>query len=186
MRIETYLNNIRYRLSNDNLAIGDKVYSIAFGRTLDSGEFLLHKLDFNENFSGFPDEPHTIKEIVTTEKPIRVITNCGYSPIDIYFKIIKMEEHVKDSSGLFVTYQWKEIDIKKTDDEKTEKPILIEESEWLYKGCFIQKNIHHNLVGKYVVFKNNKEQSHVGSSYTFAEAKALCVKNECFDNFQIF
>lgn len=63
-----------------------------------------------------------------------------------------------------------------------EKLRQIEVGEWLYKGCFIQKSKHPKLVGNYEVFKNNKQQSHVGRCYTFMEAKRLCVENECTDN----
>ena len=62
------------------------------------------------------------------------------------------------------------------------KPQQIETGEWLYKGCFIQKSQHPNLMGKYSVFKNNKTQDNVGRCYTFSEAKKLCKANECFDN----
>ena len=63
-----------------------------------------------------------------------------------------------------------------------EKPRQIEVGEWLYKGCFIQKSEHSELIGKYEVFKNDKHQSHVGRCYTFTEAKRLCKKKECFEN----
>ncbi len=63
-----------------------------------------------------------------------------------------------------------------------EQPIQIETDEWLYFGCFIQKNTHPQLIGSYEVFKNNKNQDHVGRCHSFAEAKVLCVKNKCSDN----
>jgi hypothetical protein len=66
------------------------------------------------------------------------------------------------------------------------KPRQIEVGEWLYKGCFIQEFKHHLLIGKYEVFKNNAEQTHVGRCYTFIEAKNLCRENECFDNVLTF
>ena len=62
------------------------------------------------------------------------------------------------------------------------KPIKICFEEWLYYGCFIQKFKHPKLFGKYVVFKNNKLQTHVGICKTFIEAKNLCQNNKCFDN----
>jgi hypothetical protein len=67
-----------------------------------------------------------------------------------------------------------------------EKPKQIEVGEWLYKGCFIQLSVHPQLVGKYVVFKNNEDQDHVGSCYTFVEAKRLCKENECTENHLVF
>lgn len=65
---------------------------------------------------------------------------------------------------------------------KSEEPKQVECDEWLYKGCFIQKSEHPELVGRYEVFKNDERQSHVGRCYTFAEAKKLCAENECTEN----
>lgn len=65
---------------------------------------------------------------------------------------------------------------------KKETPKQIEDGEWLYKGCFIQKAEHPKLMGKYSVFKNDKPQTRVGRTHTFIEAKELCKKNECFEN----
>lgn len=67
-----------------------------------------------------------------------------------------------------------------------EKPKQIEVGEWLYKGCFIQESQHPRLIGKYVVFKNDETQSHVGRCYTFMDAKKLCEENECFENTLFF
>jgi hypothetical protein len=64
--------------------------------------------------------------------------------------------------------------------------VKLELDEWLYKGCFIQKSIHPQLSGKYEVFQNNKEQTHIGRTFTFVEAKKLCVENECLDNYLKF
>ncbi len=66
------------------------------------------------------------------------------------------------------------------------KPIQIDSQEWIYKGCFIQLFKHPKLKGKYEVFKNNKEQTHIDRTSTFLEAKKLCEVNECFDNFLLF
>ncbi len=70
--------------------------------------------------------------------------------------------------------------------QRKETPKQIECEEWLYKGCFIQKIDHPQISGKYWVFKNDAGQTHVGHSYTFAEAKKLCEENECFENVLIF
>lgn len=67
-----------------------------------------------------------------------------------------------------------------------EKPRQIENGEWLYKGCFIQKFEHVQLKGKYEVFKNDERQTHVDRCYTFKEAKKLCEVNECFVNHYSF
>ena len=37
------------------------------------------------------------------------------------------------------------------------KPKQIECGEWLYKGCFIKELEHPKLIGKYEVFKNDKD-----------------------------
>ena len=63
-----------------------------------------------------------------------------------------------------------------------EKPRQIDVDEWIYKGCFLQKSEHPQLIGKYEVFKNDRQQSHVGRCHTFTEAKKLCVENECTEN----
>ena len=62
----------------------------------------------------------------------------------------------------------------------------IEPQEWIYKGCFIQEFKHPQLKGRYEVFKNNEEQTHIDRVATFIEAKKLCEENECFDNFREF
>jgi hypothetical protein len=53
-------------------------------------------------------------------------------------------------------------------------------------GCFISKQKHPLLHGNYVVFQNNPLQTHIGRTQTFKQAKQLCEKNECFDNFLKF
>lgn len=58
--------------------------------------------------------------------------------------------------------------------------------EWLYFGCFIQQQNHPKLSGSYIVFKNNKEQTHVGICNSLSEAKALCEGNKCYDNYLKF
>jgi len=66
------------------------------------------------------------------------------------------------------------------------KPKKIEIDEWLYKGCFISKFIHPNLYGKYEVFKNNQQQTFIGRTIKFTEAKKLCEQNVCLDNYLLF
>jgi hypothetical protein len=62
------------------------------------------------------------------------------------------------------------------------KPLQIDSDEWLFKGCFIQRSKHPQLIGNYEVFKNDKGQTHVDRCYTFTEAKKLCIENECTEN----
>jgi hypothetical protein len=56
------------------------------------------------------------------------------------------------------------------------KPVLIEGEEWWYMGCFIQKQNHPDI-HPYVVFKDNDQQTHIGTSIDFNGAKDLCKNN---------
>lgn len=62
----------------------------------------------------------------------------------------------------------------------TSNPIKIEDGEWWFKGCFIQKQTHPKLK-PYYVFKDTENQETVDSCFTFAEAKKLCDLNEVKD-----
>jgi len=117
MKVEKIYNNIRYTLSNENLKEGDEVYPIANGRCLDNGEWILHDLDFRDFMSGFPDEPHIILDLNYDNgrqgKAYQVKTDKGYSPIECYYKIIKMEEQIVVKKNMFGnSYEWVEIDKK--------------------------------------------------------------------------
>jgi hypothetical protein len=83
MKIEKVHEKIRYTLSNENLKVGDEVYPIAIGRCLDDGGWILHELDFRDFMSGFPNEPHIIKNLNYDNgrqgKPYQVKTDKGYS-----------------------------------------------------------------------------------------------------------
>ena len=59
----------------------------------------------------------------------------------------------------------------------SKKPVKIEEGEWYYKGCFIQKQ-DHPLLRRFIVFQDTKKQKIVGGCFCFNEAKKLCVENE--------
>jgi len=109
MKIENVHQGIRYTLSNENLKVGDKVYPIGQGRCLDNGEWILHELDFSNIMSGFPNEPHKILDLHHSDcKAYEVRTDMGYSPIECYYKIIKMEEKVKTSYRMFSRSEWVE------------------------------------------------------------------------------
>jgi hypothetical protein len=111
MQIEKVHKEIRYTLSNENLKVGDEVYPIANGRCLDNGGWILHDLDFRNFTSGFPNEPHTILNLKYSDyKPYQVRTDFGFSPIERYFKVIKMEHQVKVGKGMFVRSEWVEIE----------------------------------------------------------------------------
>jgi len=110
MKIETIHDNIRYTLSNDNLKVGDKVYAIGRGRIVDNKEFILHKLDFRDFMSGFPDDPDTIKNLnYSSLKPYEVHTDKGWSSKESYFKIIKKEKQVDNNMGRIKSSKWIEI-----------------------------------------------------------------------------
>lgn len=112
MKTEKYLDGIRYTLSNENLAVGDKVYPIAWGRCLDGGGWIFHNYDYNPVCSSFPTEPHTILDLHHSDyKPYQVRTKEGYGPIEIYYKIIKMEKQ-EEYGGRFKSYRWVEIPIE--------------------------------------------------------------------------
>lgn len=51
-----------------------------------------------------------------------------------------------------------------------DKLIQIEADEWWYKGCFIQKQNHPNLL-PYHVFQDTEEQETVGVCHSMLEAK---------------
>ncbi len=102
--------DIRYTLSNENIAIGDKVYPLAMGRCRDDGSWVLHEFYFERYMSGFPKEPHEVVEFIKNERAnYRTIrTHHGSSPEYCYFKVIKKERQIKSDSR-FPTYSWVEI-----------------------------------------------------------------------------
>lgn len=109
MKIEKIHNNFRYTLSNDNLKNGDKVYPIADGRCLEDGEFILHNFNYHDLLMEF-DDPHTILDLQHSNyKPYEVSTDKGYSPKEVYYKIIKIEKQIKEGEGLSSTTKWIEI-----------------------------------------------------------------------------
>jgi len=104
----TYKNKI-YVFSNEDLKVGDEVFPISNGIS-DSKTFTYkhEKFDFREFMSGFPDEPHIIKDLHYSDyKPYEIRTDMGFGPIEKYFKIISINdqniENKKDSELLFVS-----------------------------------------------------------------------------------
>lgn len=118
MQVEHIRNGIRYTLSNEDLRVGDSVFPIANGRCLDNGGWILHGFDFRDFISGFPDDPHIIEDLNYDSsqqgKDYQVKTNYGYSPIERYYKIIRMEEKLKVRDNIFggSIYEWIEINQK--------------------------------------------------------------------------
>lgn len=108
-------NGLRYTLTNEGLKEGDRVYPIANGRTLDGGGWILHGFDWRKSMSGFPDEPHTIKNTRHSGyKPYQVQTDHGYSPEECYYKIVKVERQVTTERPVgnlkFKDHKWVEIE----------------------------------------------------------------------------
>lgn len=122
MKTEKVHNGIRFTLSNENLAVGDKVYPIAWGRCLDGGDWIFHNYDYSFACSSFPTEPHTILDLHHSDyKPYQVRTKEGFGPIEIYYKIIKMEKQETEPKRFGLT-KWVEIEINieqlKTEDNE--------------------------------------------------------------------
>lgn len=108
MIIEKIVNKIRYTLSNDNLHVGDKVFPIGRGRCTDNGEWIFHELDFNHIMTDFPNDPHKILDLEYSEYKLHSVrTDHGYSPIESYYKVIRMEREVPK----LLTFDWIEIQI---------------------------------------------------------------------------
>lgn len=61
------------------------------------------------------------------------------------------------------------------------RPTQIEEGEWYYKGCFIQKQSYPSLL-KYHVFKDNESQDTISTCSTMSYAILLCNDNEVLNS----
>jgi hypothetical protein len=80
-----------YTLSNENLKVGDKVYSISWGKVTDD-KYEHWYFDWRNVCSGWISEPHIIEDLHYSDyKPYEVRTNHGYSPVESYFKIIDVK-----------------------------------------------------------------------------------------------
>jgi hypothetical protein len=88
-------------------------------------------------------------------KQIRELKEKGYNVKSCY-----MATSVRDFHDYYLYYK--------------DKPVQVEDGEWKYKGCFIQKSIHPKLIGKFEVFKDDEGQTHIGRYHTFSEAKKMC------------
>jgi hypothetical protein len=84
-------NGKKYTLTNEELSVGDKVYSISWGH-IEDDKYFHEKFDFRNVVSGWKSDPHTIVDLHYSDyKPSEVHTNHGYGPKEGYFKIIKVE-----------------------------------------------------------------------------------------------
>jgi len=61
---------------------------------------------------------------------------------------------------------------------KNHNPIQLEVGEWWYYGCFIQEFIHPSLFGRYEVFKDDENCTHVTRCITKTEAKNAAKQNK--------
>lgn len=98
MVIEKILNGYRYTLSNEDLCAGDRVFPIASGRVINNNQWILHKIEYGDDF---PRGPHIITNLEHSngDKSHQVSTDHGYGPKEIYFKIIKKEGVVQGTTG---------------------------------------------------------------------------------------
>lgn len=60
--------------------------------------------------------------------------------------------------------------------ENTNEPVQVEDGEWHYYGCYIQKQDHPQLL-PFHVFQDTEDQDTVGTAHTFEEAKAIARAN---------
>lgn len=75
-------------LTNEELAVGDKVFPIAHGWN-DGRTWYLIGVDYSFTCSGWPTEPHTILDLnYSNDKTYQVRTDHGFGPIEGYFKLI--------------------------------------------------------------------------------------------------
>jgi hypothetical protein len=97
MIVKHKYNGKEYTLTNENLQVGDKVYSISWGRS-DSKNFTWNHeyFDWRNLVSGWKSEPHTILDLHHSDyKPYEVHTDHGYGPVESYFKILYVEPILK-------------------------------------------------------------------------------------------
>jgi hypothetical protein len=100
MKVEHFIGDFRYLLSNENLQVGDEVFSLIGGRFV-NGEMYFHGIHFPEGF----DNPDIIERI----EEEYIYTNHGYSHPPRYFKLIKIEHQVLKDAGRFKSWEWIEI-----------------------------------------------------------------------------
>lgn len=102
MKLEKVKNNVRYTFTNEGLKGGDLVWPLIEGRLTDDG-YIMH----NTRWGEFDlKDPHIIQNIRhSDERSHEVRTDKGYSPIEVYFKIIKKEVQV-EQPGKFSRKVW--------------------------------------------------------------------------------
>lgn len=113
MKIEKIHEGFRYTLSNEGLNTNDKVFPVANGRCIDKDGWILHGFDFGEYCSGFPNRPHTIIDLkYSNYKPEQIRTTHGFGPIEMYYKIVKLEKKIDSNpDSIFKTFKWVEIEL---------------------------------------------------------------------------
>ena len=95
MIVKHKYNGKEYTLSNEDLKVGDKVYSISKGIIKD-GKHVHENFDFKNVMSGWKSEPHTILDLhYSNYPPYEVHTDHGFGCVEQYFKILYIEPILK-------------------------------------------------------------------------------------------
>ena len=93
-------NGVYPKLTNEGIRVGDEVFPCISGYQMD-GQFYVMDINTTRHWNtpemmlactGWPSEPHTVVEFYNDESGLRYIrTDKGYSPAEVYFKVIKQE-----------------------------------------------------------------------------------------------
>ncbi len=98
MLVSHKYNNKIYVLSNEHLSEGDLVFPTAIGKVNEKDEFIIEEFNYENCMSGFPDEPHIIRDLHHSDyKPYEIRTSHGYGPVEKYFKITAINNLNKEN-----------------------------------------------------------------------------------------
>ena len=92
MNIALWNNCKEYFLTNDNLKVGDKVFPLVYTTHRKGKVYITGMIGPEEDphtilvCTGWPSEPHTIKDFYDDDGIQWVHTDKGYSPAAVYFK----------------------------------------------------------------------------------------------------
>ena len=108
MVVEIVIRGTRYRLTNEGLKIGDTVFPIGTGRQAAEDLWILHKI----NWSRFDLwAPHRI----VGRSSRYWETDKGYGHHSCYFKLCKVENHVRVDAATDRFARWEWIDVPVAD-----------------------------------------------------------------------
>jgi hypothetical protein len=88
-------------LTNEGLVVGDEVFPMVYGYHTNGQFFVIgifdrmYDLDQVLACTGYPSEPHTIKDFYEQEGLQWVHTDKGYSPAEKYFKLLPLDKSNK-------------------------------------------------------------------------------------------